>query len=100
MKTIDDVSNESSWQTMIQGMKYQCKNIFIKLVEVGPVVQWKCIMYGNLTRAKSIHTTWMVFHGRLATKERLMKIGLLNNNLCVFCRDIKSVEHIFFSCQL
>ncbi|XP_016173903.1 uncharacterized protein LOC107616461 [Arachis ipaensis] len=46
---------------------------------------------------------WFVLIGRVNTKERLSRLGVirLNDNLCVLCqKEIESVEHLFLHCEL
>ncbi|XP_016199059.1 uncharacterized protein LOC107640024 [Arachis ipaensis] len=45
---------------------------------------------------------WFVLIGRVNTKERLSRLGVirLNDTLCVLCkREIESVEHLFLLCE-
>lgn len=39
------------------------------------------------------------FHNRLATKDRLYKISILNEDCCYFCRDKETIQHLMFACE-
>jgi len=46
---------------------------------------------------------WFVLVGRVNTKERLTRLGIINHNdnMCVLCKkDIESAHHLFFACEL
>ncbi|XP_016172658.1 uncharacterized protein LOC107615054 [Arachis ipaensis] len=45
---------------------------------------------------------WFVLVGRVNTKERLSRLGIINHhdNICVLCKkDIEFVHHLFFACE-
>ncbi|QHO13191.1 uncharacterized protein DS421_15g513360 [Arachis hypogaea] len=46
---------------------------------------------------------WFVLIGRVNTKERLIRLGVLrpSDNICVLCnKEVESVEHLFLRCEL
>ncbi|XP_016195906.1 uncharacterized protein LOC107636951 [Arachis ipaensis] len=46
--------------------------------------------------------TWFVLVGRVNTKDRLNRLGIIdrNDNICVMCnKDLESVQHLFVTCE-
>ncbi|XP_016168345.1 uncharacterized protein LOC107610874 [Arachis ipaensis] len=46
---------------------------------------------------------WFVLIGRVNTKERLTRLGVIrpSDNICVLCnKEVESVEHLFLRCEL
>ncbi|GAA0159379.1 hypothetical protein LIER_16167 [Lithospermum erythrorhizon] len=42
---------------------------------------------------------WMLFHGKMNTKDRLLRWGLNVDPKCVFFVEVESQNHLFFECQ-
>ncbi|CAK8574064.1 unnamed protein product [Lathyrus sativus] len=42
---------------------------------------------------------WLACHGRLATKDRLHKYGMIEDTECCFCEKNESLNHLFFECE-
>lgn len=41
---------------------------------------------------------WMAWNGRLATKDRLLKVGIQTEAKCAFCREVETLQHLMFEC--
>ena len=60
------------------------------------------LIYGRLFRLYPAQLlVWFILQGRLNTKERLFRFGLpgIEDNLCVFCKEPKIVDHVIFGCR-
>lgn len=44
-------------------------------------------------------TIWLACHGKLATKDRLHKFGMVENTKCCFCGKMEYINHLFFYCD-
>ncbi|CAI8610766.1 unnamed protein product [Vicia faba] len=42
---------------------------------------------------------WLACNGRLATKDRLRRFGLINDENCIFCHQRETHNHLFFGCH-
>ncbi|XP_058774631.1 uncharacterized protein LOC131648916 [Vicia villosa] len=62
-------------------------------------VDWKSLLIGNTTRRRAKIILWLACHGRLATKDRLMKIGVIKEENCKFCDDRETLQHLMFECS-
>ncbi|XP_058732652.1 uncharacterized protein LOC131636780 [Vicia villosa] len=38
--------------------------------------------------------------GRLPTKDRLQRFGIITESTCVFCPAMESIDHLFFQCKV
>lgn len=70
------------------------------LKEQQQEVLWRKLWYDNATRPKPLFILWMTCHEILATKNKLYRFGMLDNDECCFCRNKKTLEHLMFSCPI
>ena len=43
---------------------------------------------------------WLAYHGRLKTKQRLKRVGVVEEDRCPICDlHIETTEHLFFNCD-
>lgn len=61
-------------------------------------VEWRDLMYGNMATLRACFIMWLACQGKLSTKDRLFKFGMIDNTNCCFCSDEESINHIFFIC--
>ncbi|XP_045815732.1 uncharacterized protein LOC123909010 [Trifolium pratense] len=74
------------------------RKVYKVLREDYPLVDWKTVMYQNIARPRAVFIFWLACHSRLATKDRLLKIGLTVNLQCCFCTQEETINHLFFGC--
>src|ERR1044072_3729804 len=43
---------------------------------------------------------WMTLKGRLPTRDRLVRFGIINETGCCLCGGDESIEHLFFTCRV
>lgn len=43
---------------------------------------------------------WLACNGRLATKDRLIRFGMISNDSCCFCPQTETLQHLVFSCDV
>lgn len=71
--------------------KFYKKKIYNGLLSNTQTVSWRKLMYDNEARPRAIFIIWIACHGRLATNDRLMRFGILDNDNCVFCVQVLKV---------
>lgn len=57
------------------------------------------MMMHNLAQPRAIFTLWMALHGKLLTKDRLIRFDMLMDPKCEFCDHMENLNHLFFGCQ-
>ncbi|XP_020258655.1 uncharacterized protein LOC109835070 [Asparagus officinalis] len=66
-------------------------------------VTWAKTVWGGLHYPKHSMILWLATLSKLLTKDRLCRMGILENNQCVLCDDSvshqESRNHLFFECQ-
>ncbi|GAA0164011.1 hypothetical protein LIER_19742 [Lithospermum erythrorhizon] len=61
-----------------------------------PWTKWVCSRYEI---ARYGFVSWVLFHGKLSTKDRLLRWGMDVDPKCVFCSKMESQENLFFQCH-
>ncbi|CAK8562508.1 unnamed protein product [Lathyrus sativus] len=87
------------WNEMMQARKFIGRRVYAKLLPATPNVAWAKLILHNRARPRAIYTLWMICHGKLGTKVRLHRLGMVNNNQCVFCPAAETIDHLFFECD-
>ncbi|XP_074266942.1 uncharacterized protein LOC141590236 [Silene latifolia] len=65
----------------------------------GDVVPWYPWMLNEWIIPKQQFICWLISHQRLLTQDRLLRMGVIQNNKCFLCglRE-ESLDHLFFAC--
>ncbi|CAK8532362.1 unnamed protein product [Lathyrus sativus] len=86
------------WNEMVQAGRFIGRRVYANLLPATPNVVWAKLILHNRARPRAIYTLWMICHGKLATKARLNRFGMVNNDQCVFCSAVETIDHLFFEC--
>ncbi|XP_058775933.1 uncharacterized protein LOC131650232 [Vicia villosa] len=86
------------WNKMLTENSFCKRKIYKKLLNNRQDVSWKKLFYNNEARPRAGFTLWMACLDRLATKSRLRKFGMLDNDRCVMCAESEDLNHLFFMC--
>ncbi|CAK8530499.1 unnamed protein product [Lathyrus sativus] len=89
---------QSTWDAMLQLGKFHGGKVYQSLLPLTPNVPWAKLILHNRARPRAIITLWMICHGKLATKSRLFRFGMISNNKCAFCIEEEIIDHLFFCC--
>ncbi|XP_058732839.1 uncharacterized protein LOC131604414 [Vicia villosa] len=102
MKRKEDIAAiRQNWDSMIRSKNFSMTRIYHCLIQDStPGISWHHLMCHNIARPRAKITLWLCYHGRLATKERLYKLGLLKDTKCELCgHDVESIDHTIFTCK-
>ncbi|XP_074298263.1 uncharacterized protein LOC141629103 [Silene latifolia] len=78
---------------------YVIKQGYQWLVEEGTDKEWHPWISNSLIIPRHKFTIWLTAHKRLLTMDRLMRMGIVQSNICYFCgAAAESMDHIFFQC--
>ncbi|XP_058776370.1 uncharacterized protein LOC131650686 [Vicia villosa] len=89
-----------AWEKQMQSSRFSMTDIYQALVKEDNMVPWRFLMIRNYARPKAIITLWLVCHGKLATKDRLLRFGMLQDSICSLCGEKdESIQHLFFECR-
>ena len=81
--------------------KFSMKTLYLKMrCEGSNEVVWNRLFCGNPARPRALMTLWQACHGRLPTKDRLLRFGMLGDKICCFCEGPESHDHLFFGCSV
>lgn len=85
------------WGKMLQMPKFSMKEMYTYLIYDNTRVHWKSLFMCNRSRPRALLTLWLVCHGKLATKDRMCRFGMLDDNICCLClQEEESINHFFF----
>lgn len=66
-------------------------------MEDVPRVEWKGIMKWNSARPRAIITMWLLYHGKIATKDMLLRFSFITESICNMCKmEDESINYVFF----
>ncbi|XP_048493464.1 uncharacterized protein LOC125494011 [Beta vulgaris subsp. vulgaris] len=84
---------------MLQLNDFSIKKLYLLMQGEHDQVNWKRIVCNNKASPKALFVTWLILHGRLATKDRLFSWGITDNDFCPLCTAAsESISHLFFDC--
>ncbi|XP_058782553.1 uncharacterized protein LOC131657058 [Vicia villosa] len=64
-------------------------------------VDWQGVLKWNNARPRALITLWLLCHGKPATKDRMIRFGLITESICSMCKEAdESINHIFFECRV
>ncbi|XP_058764527.1 uncharacterized protein LOC131637981 [Vicia villosa] len=89
----------ADWNKMLNENKFCKRKIYRQLLSNRQDVPWKKLFFDNEARPRAGFTLWMACLDRLATKARLMKFGILDNDRCSMSSDREDLNHLFFVCN-
>lgn len=62
-------------------------------------VEWRNLTCHNVAEPKHVFILWLTLHGKLRTKDKLIKWGLKVHSDCAFCQTMyETNDHLFFEC--
>lgn len=96
----DLLINSQYWNEAILKGEYQTKSMYKEIRGEKLQTSWYRLFYTNSARPHAKFIMWLACLDRLATKERLVKFGVVTNGVCVFCGLPKRQEHILFACSM
>ncbi|CAI8592698.1 unnamed protein product [Vicia faba] len=89
------------WDNMLQNRKFNMKKIYDAMIDDNTRVTWRYLFKNNCARPRANHVAWLIFHGKLGTKNRLSHFGLIKENFSSLCKtDDESIRHLFFECRI
>lgn len=90
----NEVASLVGWEDIMRWTKFSRKKIYRKLQDVDPKWEWRDLIYRNNACPRSCFILLLICHGKLATKDRLYRIGMVDNMNCC-----ESIHLLFFDCD-
>src|SRR4051812_29880728 len=76
---------QHSWNTILQRPRFQMKSIYRGILEDNIRVNWRFMLKHNVARPRGCVTLWLLCQGKLATKDRLTRFGIIQDSCCSLC---------------
>ncbi|XP_058727002.1 uncharacterized protein LOC131598414 [Vicia villosa] len=75
------------------------KLLYDQLAKGDETVDWSHIIQHNAARPRAVVCLWLVYHCRLATKSRLKRLGMLQEDVCGLCNEhVEDIDHLLINC--
>ncbi|GAV92882.1 zf-RVT domain-containing protein [Cephalotus follicularis] len=85
------------WGT--RGQDFSTANAWQVIRTPSTEVSWHAIVWHPMRIPKHAFCLWLTLRGAHKTMDKLMAVGVLQSDLCVFnCGDRESMAHLFFLC--
>lgn len=65
------------WNNMLTLNKFRMNKMYRAISEDGDTVDWRSLFYHNAARPRAQFIAWLSCHGKLATKDRLLKFNMI-----------------------
>ncbi|XP_058776772.1 uncharacterized protein LOC131651122 [Vicia villosa] len=99
-RRVDIVSFPTIWAEMLNENKFSMSRVYQCLLQDNPLVEWRHLLCHNIARPRAKMLLWLVCQGRVATKERLHKMGMIQHMNCELCGfPTENLEHCMFKCK-
>lgn len=76
---------QTLWDHMLQKGKFFGRKLYHELISDTPIVLWCNLVLHKRARPREVMILWMIYHGKLATRMRLHKFGMVANTQCMSC---------------
>lgn len=99
VKIREQIQATTYWTEAVQNRKYKTWAMYKALIGERTHMEWKKILYTNHARPWARFTLWMTLLGKLPTKDRLTRFGIITYSNCCFCDCNEYINHLFFECR-
>ncbi|XP_058771340.1 uncharacterized protein LOC131644745 [Vicia villosa] len=98
----EDVNQlQQIWNDMQYKRKFSMKKLYDHLLNAENNVNWSHIIQHNAARPRVVVCLWLVCHNRMATKVRLKRLGLLQEDCCNLCNEyMEDINHLIINCRI
>lgn len=91
---------ELEWDRAVELHQFKAMSFYDKLIDDGQRAHSRKIIQGNKTRPTAVQCLWLACHGKMATKARLKKFGMIDDSTCSLCKFYDEImNHLFFCCE-
>ncbi|XP_045822376.1 uncharacterized protein LOC123915284 [Trifolium pratense] len=87
------------WTEMLNAQKFNMRKMYLANYDRSQSVPWRTLFYGNVARPRALVNLWIACNGRLATRDRLHKFGIIDTTCCCFCSADETQQHLMFDCN-
>lgn len=86
-------------KTWIVTNSYSIMETYNELMRSNLKAPWKHLVWKRFSIPKHRFVTWLAAKHRLCTKDKLLSLGLVNDDICPLCGVCpESTKHLFFDC--
>lgn len=79
--------------------KVQLQTVYETFWPHAPTCTWKNLVWNRISEPRVSFCMWLLCHDRLPLKTRLLRWGVVDNDVCVLCKSSSETrDHLFGSC--
>lgn len=88
------------WNTMLTLKKFKMNLLYDAICAGNDFIEWRFLFQHNDAKPRSQFISWLICHGKLATKDRLFRFNMISNNTYRICNAVEeSIPLLFFECR-
>lgn len=88
---------KSEWESMVAKKHFIMKVMYVKLHTTDLVsVNWRKLFSGNVESPHALMVLWLVRNGRLSTKDKICRFGMMAIDKCCYYDKSDTLDHIYF----
>ena len=77
---------------------YSKAEVYKDLMGTQAKVEWANTTWNRATTPRSRFIMWLAYQDRLKTKQKLLNMGMIEDNICpICCTQTETKDHFFFS---
>ncbi|XP_059291471.1 uncharacterized protein LOC132044950 [Lycium ferocissimum] len=98
---VADGTLQTILKSALIGNGFAIRKMYLTLLPQHPKVEWKSLSLQASIHPRYKFILWLALHQRLATVDRLMKLGIQVPPDCAFCGLYRETfAHLFFECAI
>ncbi|XP_058764434.1 uncharacterized protein LOC131637885 [Vicia villosa] len=70
------------WNRMKNQSKFKMSMFYMAMCEAREIVEWIFLFHQNATRPRAQFITWLICHGKQATKDILLRFNMIDDSIC------------------
>ncbi|CAL5195867.1 unnamed protein product [Lathyrus oleraceus] len=79
---------------------FSMNKVYSELIEDNTRVGWSHMLRCKYAHPRAVLILWLTCHRRLATQDRLLRFGMIQNSNCSLCCNVdESINHLLFECM-
>ena len=79
--------------------KYQIHEVYTHHLDTSPRVRWDKFVWNRAYIPRERYIMWLAMSKSLRTRDKLVQMGVINENVCPMCNVApEPIDHFFFQC--